>query len=1423
MTRSHPIPAARAAVLSELEARLLEESVRARLFGSGSSDLRLGRYRLLERIGRGGMGIVFAAHDDELDRRVAIKILLPSREREDRTSSTRLRREAQALARLSHPHVVQVFEVGEAQGHAFVVMELVAGMTVREWLEHGARSVDETLDVFVQAGRGLAAAHAAGLVHRDFKPENVIVGDDGRVRVLDFGLVRERSMPAPHRADSLAQVLTHTGAVMGTPAYMAPEQKQGDTADARSDQFAFCVALHEALCGHRPHADPAGPAAARARGEPAGRIPKRVRRAIARGLAADPALRWPSMAGLLAALDPRRARWRVVRWVALTGVSTALLGAGLLHVVEAGRIQRREQAAAQRFEQIQPRLLALLDAGDVGGAEALLGALEAEPPVHDTAVPARAWSWLAAALDERALRSDEAWAGAFVRAREGESREHALVGLLHAYAAQRKWHGVSAALALLAAQAPDRLREPPMLALRFDAAGARRDLGEALAISRDLRAPARVAAFEPVLAAWTSMRATSHERVVSVQALGADLLLAVDQPEPHTRVVRADESLSELRREARSRVFVAADSAYVIQDDGSEHALLVSASGELRELARFPGEGSRVTDVVAVDLDADGRDEVYVAEHIGLRVWKQSPQGQWTRADAHASTSATHSNADGVVAADLDADGRPELVLGMGPWSAYDVRVFEGQPQGEPRLVGRRKIGHTGGVRVLATPAGPRIVTLATESYPNTSVFPAEARAGAPEGLYLLRRTPEGLESEQWFPVPDDPGADLVARCLFVGDVDGDGLDDVVVRLNRGVAGLVPASVLTWVLRQLPDGTFTQGLFAGMQPLGLVQLDDDPADELLFRPAGDHRLWIAGMGASTIEPLPGPDRELAQSHARSLERAGAAPQAVALADVGALDAALAVTRQLARVAGEQARPRLRLAAARIADDMARSADVVEVLSELPLEAALRAEALERLTRAHLALGRLEDAATTLDAWLAEPELDRAARERAEDLREPVAALISERSVVSLHTTGSDAPTSIDPTALRRGEDGALIVDAFARAEPILAWPLEPRGGPFGAEATLSPGVLDWSAGLELRVREVDGTLIGAGLRVHGGDVDHQLLLICGGTETEIGVRVREDGSAPTLRLRLLIDPRRRELECAVTTPDGFHALRRPVDHALEDGPQLELGPVPEFGERAARFSARLERLELMGVRVRTSDPDLGAAALVEADGAAAIALSPPSPEPGPATRRVLALVQLGRVEEATRELAALAETASGRERVGRLLSARPERLAPLVRQAVGDAAYFALYADARALVLDKRRFTPDESRSLVTDLAALEHACSAPACAALLLARARAHAQRGDSTRARADLSRALELAAPSRHAAIHIELAVLAAGDDDLSAVVHHASRAMQADAPVEIVRDILRARPELRRKSVAAALAELLGPEDRIGVRGR
>jgi eukaryotic-like serine/threonine-protein kinase len=300
------------------------------------------RYEVGDELGHGGMGTVYLAHDRTLGRDVALKLHRAG------SGSDRLQREAIAMAKLAHPNVVNVFEVATWDDRMFVAMEYVKGSTLRGWLAASPRTWREIVAMLSDAGNGLVAAHAAGLVHRDFKPENVLVGEEGRPRVGDFGLARTDHAPVRADPDALAVALTVTGGLAGTPAYMAPEQFGGENVDARCDQFAFCVVAWEALYGKRPFSGLTLSALHESieRHElqrPSSPVPDRVRKVVERGLATDPGARFPDMAALLVALRTAVAP-RTTRNAIATVVAGLAIAAGAYATYTT--ITSRQRAAA---------------------------------------------------------------------------------------------------------------------------------------------------------------------------------------------------------------------------------------------------------------------------------------------------------------------------------------------------------------------------------------------------------------------------------------------------------------------------------------------------------------------------------------------------------------------------------------------------------------------------------------------------------------------------------------------------------------------------------------------------------------------------------------------------------------------------------------------------------------------------------------------------------------------------------------------------------------------------------------------------------------------------------------------------------------------------------------------------------------------
>ncbi len=384
------------------------------IFEGLGKGARLDRFVVIDKLGEGGMGVVLVAYDPDLDRKVAIKLLrsgawdtgVPDEGRQ------RLLREAQAMAKLSHPNVVVVHGVGTVDNRVYIAMEYVDGCTLGAWCKQEQRSWRDIVAIYCRAGRGLAAAHEAGLVHRDFKPDNVLVGGDGRVRVTDFGIVGTAGAIAPDdgairtpeslsSSTPLSVPLTHVGVLLGTPIYMAPEQLERRPADARADQFSFCVALYEALYGERPFAgksydelsENVTTGSFRSPRSDAG-VPTWVRAILLRGLSADPDQRFPSMTALIDTLehDPVAARRRRLAVVATAAGFVVLIGAAVVGLVRSTRV-------VDPAEQCRARSRAGLDAA---WSPARRAALERGFAATGAPYADNGYAGVATALDRRA-------------------------------------------------------------------------------------------------------------------------------------------------------------------------------------------------------------------------------------------------------------------------------------------------------------------------------------------------------------------------------------------------------------------------------------------------------------------------------------------------------------------------------------------------------------------------------------------------------------------------------------------------------------------------------------------------------------------------------------------------------------------------------------------------------------------------------------------------------------------------------------------------------------------------------------------------------------------------------------------------------------------------------------------------------------
>ncbi len=552
-------PAGAAGPVDPLEKQL----TRRALFPGRVHPIQIGRFTVLSSLGRGGMGVVYACYDDLLDRKVAVKVLHGELTREH--ADARLQREAQALARLSHPNVVAVHDVGMVGERVYLAMEFVDGQTFGAWLEATRPGWREVLRVVLAAGDGLAAAHDKGLIHRDIKPDNIMIGADGRVRVMDFGLAHggggeatgsrpSLSKGVTHGHDAVSAELTRTGALMGTPAYMSSEQFLGAPTDARSDQFSLCATAWEALYGQAPFAgETLVPLAANVTSgnltpAPAGsKVPAWLRRVLERGLRPRVEDRYCDTRALLQALraDPTRRRW-------IAGVAT---GSVVAVLAAWGAVAAVEQRAAATCE---AEGAAIDDDWNDEARVALERSFLATGKPHAASTLAHTLPWFdrwtagwreAAVTGCRAYEVDRRWDDDLrVRALDclAEARENftALVRELADTNADGLMRATSAAAGLASVEAcarPETLRERPMMrpeqheavvAVRaqlarvasLEAAGR---YTEGLPLAEAARVAARATGWAPMLAQAEVRLATLAERKGDYAAAERGLLRAL--------------------------------------------------------------------------------------------------------------------------------------------------------------------------------------------------------------------------------------------------------------------------------------------------------------------------------------------------------------------------------------------------------------------------------------------------------------------------------------------------------------------------------------------------------------------------------------------------------------------------------------------------------------------------------------------------------------------------------------------------------------------------------------------------------------------------------------------------------------------------------------------------------------------------------
>ncbi|MBL9103203.1 MAG: protein kinase [Myxococcales bacterium] len=1294
----------------------------------------IGRFRVDAELGAGGMGVVYAAYDPELDRRVAIKLMYA--EPDDaraRRSQALLLREAQALAKISHPNIVAIHDIGVYAGQVFVAMEYVSGRTLRRWRDDTPRGWQDIVAVFVQAGRGLVAAHAVGLVHRDVKPDNILVGDDGRVRVADFGVARYN---APDELDAVTEqsgvrplaTVAGRGALIGTLPYMAPEQHVNDGVGPHSDQYSFCVALYEALHGMRPfHGDSPAALVAQIRiGDPLRspaphKHPAWLEEAVLRGLSARPEDRWPSMQALLDVLTLEREAQRARRWrrallaaLAISGAVALLLGGRAYQAYRARALA--EQAAAERLKVVAAGIDRLLAAGRRAEAEDALRAFVGEPEHRASRAAVDAWLlWadrMAAAGDRKATLT--AVVEAYTGLAERDPREPAIfLRIAELFRERWQFHELATLARHAGERWPQAVATPTWSGLRADAAAALRDVDGLLAEVDGGDAGPDHEATAPLLRALNAVTLADAEGYgaypldlegdgrmeLAVGAIrGADQSIVLHRMDAGLTPIgplgtRHSLDGSQLNRWPLTRG--PGEPAHLVGHRDGVATLYEVAVDDLKPVLAW--EDDMPTATAAADLDGDGRREFYVGTGSYTRKLHRITRdeaGAWHRAPALNAIDAVHSDINALAAGDFDGDGRDELAVALGPWRAYEVRVLEAASHGGLQVGARWRLGHVHGLTALRAADGGTLLAITKDNAAaSKTAFPPSKPHGEPPGLYVVRRFGDELKPVYHAPLPVPAGAAGIGhvRWLGAGDLDGDGLDDIIARYEMPPGEF--ASCLLW--RQLADGGFAPARLGHVVPEVVGDFDGDPAAELLvdLRDADGSRFAVLGAGGPPLTAAPASRVTAAPSAVADPVLARAWARAEDLVGFGLYSAAAEALERRIPLAQTEADGRaVQRRAAELhsaAGEPARAAAGYEALAhDGDLAAALAAMASYEQAL------RLGDALRIAHKLLARDDLPPGARADCERAVDRLAPAVERRDAVELrfdrpldHAWHVERPSLLHLDRVR----GALTVDAFADSGDLMTLPIELSGGPLIVEFELEVERAEWAAQLDVTVRrEATGDLFELGVAAGGGGGYLRRYSIFTSPESygrhEFGPRATDSPRATTrhvLAARLLPEQRMIDIE-----ERGDHPERRsfPLEQQLSPGPAtLALRSTDSPGMGAQHLRAHVRRISIAGARLAppagSTAHDAVARLMVANRWHEAMAALTPEHDP---LWRVLVAHELGRSTEAAAALATVSpDDPRHRLRLRQHLRARPVEILPLLRAAYGPR-YAALVREALA-------------------------------------------------------------------------------------------------------------------------------------------
>lgn len=1422
---------------------------------------RIGRYELRGVLGRGGMGVVYRAWDPDLSRVVALKVLLAG-EYSSPSEVQRFLREARAVAQLDHTHVVRVLDIGRDGTQAWFTMDLVDGPSAREAVDDGgALPPDEAARIVAVVARALHEAHTRGMVHRDVKPGNILLQVDGTPLLADFGLVSE--VEGGTR-------ITRSGQLMGTPAYMAPEQAEGSVGgpDARSDQYALGAVLYELLTGRAPYeGERAMEVLLRLMSEDA--PPIRAHRPelsrdleviVEKAMAREPERRYADTAGLaddlerwrrgepIEARPPSlayrlrlglRRRWRPL--AAGAAVVLALAGGGLgwsaLIDLQAGwREAERERVAAERLRRVAARGESLRSAGRGEEAERLVTEFLAAPEHRGTQAVARARMQRAreAAEGGDVAAAVEGWATAYATSGRREDQDAALLGLGELFHDRWRFRELDVVLDTLVARDPSRADDPTLRAWRARARMALRDpagAADALpagpdhdllaALARAIRVPqldGQLLALELDGTPGSELLVQRGQGAVWIDGVaGLPEQGAVDLPGGWASQMFGIGRPGEVATGLFARgTGVEAPIETLMVDDGA-----------LVPVHRWTD--ARIGASLLADLDGDGAESLYVGVGPYARYLLRIDPTTWHHDRPHAPLDAARSDISALSAGDYDGDGLDELAVAAGPWSAFDLRVLEGSDHGALDPVDRLAFGYVNQLETLPGVAGgpERLLVVKSDRYPSRIRFPEGDHFGRASGYYVFGLVDGALEEQQHLPNPA-PGGASASGISYVAtvDLDGDGAVDLVGFLDDTEVG---RSVV--IHRGRPDGRFEPPVFVGgLLPLHYLQLDDDPALEMVARfttGPRDGETWVLGAGPDPVPSLPGlapppggPPEGLDPAWTPIWERAE---------DLVHMGLVREGARQLVELAGWvpdrptalQARYRAAQLQESLGDDDTAAALYGEAAELAVLRRPAQLGAARVLERAH----RFGEALAVLHELPDDAEAAEAtARIEPLEHQDRTASLVLDEALPV-------AVEVLDPLALRldRASQGvrATVLETGGEA---LRVPFHWGGRRLRLEVELDVERVEWAGGLAVRLRGPDGDgVLGVQTRGWGGgDLLERELTCLAPDGLEVGSVRAPAAAAGTQRLTLVVDAAATgHVLCRIVDRDRgeVQVARRSFDRAMPAGTwELVVEPSRHAGvAMPMAATALLRRVTLQGPRVEwlpgKGSGDALRSVVEERPEVALPGLGAGSPRER--VWRAATGAEAGAWAAAVAELKevlALGDEDAERA-VVQALRTRPATFAPLLEEAVAPEAFYLWFHHAWSAAVQAHHSDAEVQRVLTTHLGGLQRAVRSregtpdqrTAAVTLLLARGRAWAELGSPAAARRDLRTGVEealallalepqLVGGPNLPQVFLDLAVLEAEAGRPERALDDARRSLEHAAEPQIALDLLDARPELR-----------------------